>query len=330
MLSEVTKGETMAKFLRQNKLFQPKNIILFVMIAVAIVPTFQAKNASAAACATPATDYGQVSGVSATIDTAGTYRIWTRMAAANSSNNTYLLEVDGTTCYTVGGSGVPVYASGATAYFVNSSANWINTTSTGTTISMSLSAGTHTVKLIGNAPGVVIDRLIFSASTTCTPTGIGNNCADTNPPTMSSIAATSVTQQSATIGWTTNDTSSTWVEYGTSTSYGSSSVLNSSLVTSHSVGLTTLSSGTLYHYRVTSRDEAGNTTVSSDRTFTTASVPTYLAADINQDGVVGILDVSLIISRWNSSGAGLGRSDVNSDGVVNALDLSAVIGKYGQ
>jgi len=320
----------MAKVLRRSSVFLPKTIILYLMLALVLIPTFQSKNAAAAACAAPSTDYGQVTGLSTTIDTAGTYRIWTRMAAANTTDNTYLLEIDGSTCFTVGGSSVPVYASGTSTYFGSTSSNWINATNTGSVVSMSLSVGTHTVKLIGNAPGVVVDRLIFSASTTCTPTGTGNNCADTTLPTISSIAATSVTQQSATIGWTTNDASTTWVEYGTTTSYGSSSTLNTALVTSHSVNLASLSSGTLYHYRVTSRDEAGNSSVSTDRTFTTSSTPTYLAADINQDGAVGILDISLVISRWNTSGAGLGRSDVNADGVVNALDLSSVIGKYGQ
>jgi len=320
----------MANIPRQNRLSRFNKTVLFVMLGLLFIPTFQAENASAAACAAPSTDYGQVSGLSTTIDTAGTYRIWTRMAAANTTNNTYLLEIDGSTCFTVGGSGVPVYAGGATSHFVNNATNWRNTTSSGSTVSMNLSAGSHTVKLIGNSPGVVIDRLIFSASTTCTPTGTGNNCADATAPTSSSIAATSVTHNAATIGWTTNEASTTWVEYGTTTSYGSSSTLNSSLVTSHSVNLTSLAAGTLYHYRVTSRDEAGNATVSTDRTFTTSATQTYPAADINQDGSVGILDISLVISRWNTSGSGLGRSDVNSDGVVNALDLSSVIGKYGQ
>ncbi len=300
------------------------------MLVVAIVPSFQMRHALAAACGAPSTDYGQVTGLTTSIDTAGTYRIWTRMSAPDTTNNTYLLEVDGNTCFTVGGSSVPVYANGTTTYFGNLSADWINTTNTGTTISMSLGVGTHTIKLIGNAPGVVIDRLIFTTSTTCTPTGVGNNCADTTPPTISNVAATNVTHQAATIGWTTNDPSTTWVEYGLTSSYGSSTTLNTSLVTTHSANLSSLTPGTIYHYRVTSTDEAGNKTVSTDRTFTTAATPTYSPSDIDQDGVVGILDVSLLVARWNTSGAGLGRSDINGDGAVNALDLSLLITNYGQ
>ncbi|MFZ1301238.1 MAG: dockerin type I domain-containing protein, partial [Candidatus Microsaccharimonas sp.] len=328
--SVVAKVLNMAKANRTTRLSGVQKFGIFLMLAIAVIPTFQARNASAAACATPSTDYGQVTGLTTTIDTTGTYRIWTRMAAANTTDSNYLLEIDGSTCFTVGGSNVPVYANGASTYFTNSTANWINRTTSNAVVSMNLTAGTHTIKLIGNAPGVVVDRLIFTASTTCTPTGAGGNCADTTPPTQSSIAASSITNQSATISWTTNDASSTWVEYGTTTSYGSSTTLNSLLVTSHTASLTSLTAGTVYHYRVTSTDEAGNTTVSTDRTFTTAATPTYVPADINQDGVVGILDISLIVSKWNTSGAGLGRSDINSDGTVNALDLSIVIAGYGQ
>ena len=194
---------------------------------------------------------------------------------------------------------------------------------------MSLSAGAHSIKLIGNGNGVVVDRVIITASTTCSPSGTGNNCADASAPTLTSIASSSVTHQAATITWSSNEAASTQVQYGTTTSYGTSTTLNTSLVLPHSVGITGLSAGTLYHYRVLSTDEAGNTTVSTDRTFTTASIPTYKAGDVNQDGVVGILDVSLQIAKWNQTGTGLGRSDINGDNVVNILDLSLLIAQYG-
>jgi len=110
------------------------------------------------------------------------------MAAANSTNNTYLLEIDGNTCYTVGGSSVPVYASGSSTRFANNSTNWISKTSSNAQIDLNLTAGNHTVKMIGNAPDVVLDRLVFTQDTACVPTGTGDNCAsppDTTPPVAS-------------------------------------------------------------------------------------------------------------------------------------------------
>src|SRR5882757_1060955 len=144
--------------------------------------------ASAAACTAPSTDYGSVTGLTVNAPAATTYRIWSRMAAADTTNNTYLLEIDGNTCYTVGGSTVPTYANGATTYFANNTTNWISKTSAGAQIDVSLSAGSHTFKLIGSAANVVVDRLIMTQDTTCVPTGTGDNCAnppDTTPPVVS-------------------------------------------------------------------------------------------------------------------------------------------------
>src|SRR5205085_12100561 len=47
--------------------------------------------------------------------------------------------------------------------------------------------------------------------------------------------------------------------------------LNSSLVTSHSVSLSGLSPSTMYHFRVRSKDSAGDAASSSDFTFTTSA-----------------------------------------------------------
>jgi Putative Ig domain len=91
------------------------------------------------------------------------------------------------------------------------------------------------------------------------------------PPVISNIQASGVSSSSATITWTTDVTADSQVEYGTSTTYGLSSALNSSAVTAHSVTLSGLAASMVYHYRVKSRDSAGLLAVSSDNTFTTAA-----------------------------------------------------------
>jgi len=97
-----------------------------------------------------------------------------------------------------------------------------------------------------------------------------NAPADTTPPVISGVTSSGITQTGATISWTTNEASNTQVDYGTTTSYGSSTTLNSAMVTSHSQSLAGLQAATTYHYRVRSRDAAGNLAVSGDYTFTTA------------------------------------------------------------
>lgn len=150
---------------------------LFVVIAALIAATtLQPAVTHAAACTPPGTDYGTVT-FTANISSAGSYRIWTRMAAPNSTNNNYLLDIDSATCYTVGGSTVPTYSTGTSTHFANSTANWISVTTSGSTINHTFTSGNHTIKLIGNSSGVVIDRVIITADTTCTPKGVGDNCA---------------------------------------------------------------------------------------------------------------------------------------------------------
>jgi PGF-pre-PGF domain-containing protein len=96
---------------------------------------------------------------------------------------------------------------------------------------------------------------------------------DTTPPVISNVAVTDVTTTSARITWTTNEPSTSQVEYGTTTAYGTLTPLDPTLVTSHSVALTGLSPGTTYHFRVISIDAAGNKAYSSDFTFTTKTLP---------------------------------------------------------
>jgi hypothetical protein len=94
------------------------------------------------------------------------------------------------------------------------------------------------------------------------------NGADTTGPTITSVSSSSVTNSGATISWSTDEASDTQVQYGMTTGYGSTTTLNPSRVTSHSATLTGLAAGTTYHYRVLSRDAAGNLAVSGDFTFT--------------------------------------------------------------
>jgi Bacterial Ig domain/Right handed beta helix region/Purple acid Phosphatase, N-terminal domain len=101
----------------------------------------------------------------------------------------------------------------------------------------------------------------FTLTTSAAPT----------PLTISSVAASNITFSGATITWTTNVAASSQVDYGTTTNYGQSSALNSTLVSSHSVALSGLAASTVYHYRVRSTDGGGNQATSGDFTFTTAS-----------------------------------------------------------
>ncbi len=91
-------------------------------------------------------------------------------------------------------------------------------------------------------------------------------------PTISQIAVSGITTTGASISWTTDVAATSQVEYGTTTAYGTLTTLNSTLATSHSQALTGLTLGTLYHYRVHSKNSSGVETISGDFVFQTNSV----------------------------------------------------------
>jgi hypothetical protein len=92
-----------------------------------------------------------------------------------------------------------------------------------------------------------------------------------NPPVISAVTATNMTSSSATITWTTDQTSSSQVKYGTTTAYGSLSTLSNTPVTTHSVTITGLTAGTTYNYAVMSTNTGGMQATSANFTFATPS-----------------------------------------------------------
>jgi chitodextrinase len=155
-------------------------MIVAVMAVTGLVGSLGVRSA-AAACTVPATNYGVVTNT-VSIPTDGTYRVWSRIKTPDTTNNTYMLEIDGDACYIVGGdTAIP-----ANAW------TWVDYQAT-TKVDAALTAGTHTYKIIGNKPDVLVDRLIFTADTSCVPVAntTGDNCAsppDTTAPSVSLVA----------------------------------------------------------------------------------------------------------------------------------------------
>ncbi len=90
---------------------------------------------------------------------------------------------------------------------------------------------------------------------------------------ISAVMATNLTASTASIMWRTNQPANSRVEYGLDLAYGSVSIPDTQLVASHVVSLANLSAGTLYHFRVISKDAAGQIAMSKDSTFRTLAPP---------------------------------------------------------
>ncbi len=101
--------------------------------------------------------------------------------------------------------------------------------------------------------------------------------ADTTPPALGAVS-TSANTLGATISWTTDEAATSNVDYGLTSSYGSTKG-KSSFETSHTLAVAPLACATTYHYRVRSADAAGNAAASGDNTFTTGACPSALSSD---------------------------------------------------
>ena len=141
---------------------------------------------------------------------------------------------------------------------------------------------------------------------------------DSTSPTISGIGAGSISSSTAIISWTTNEASTTQVEYGTTTSYGSSTTLDTNLVTSHSVSLTGLSPSTTYNYRVLSRDAAGNLITSTNYKFTTSAIPDTTAPVISGIGINNITSNGATI-KWTTNEPATSQVEYGTSGLYGSF-----------
>jgi len=104
-----------------------------------------------------------------------------------------LLKVDGL-CFTIGNDG-----SAADQW------EWTNNEDGVGSAEMDLNAGNHNVTLAGLEENVGVDRVLFLADQACTPSGTGDNCADSDDTVAPTISLTNPSNNS-TVSGTTNVT----------------------------------------------------------------------------------------------------------------------------
>jgi PGF-pre-PGF domain-containing protein len=92
---------------------------------------------------------------------------------------------------------------------------------------------------------------------------------DTEPPNILNVTNGTVTSSTAIILWNTSEPSTSVVYYSTNQSNLSSSKSDSSLVTEHSVALSSLTGNSTYYYNASSCDSSGNCNTSATYNFTT-------------------------------------------------------------
>jgi serine protease AprX len=128
-------------------------------------------------------------------------------------------------------------------------------------------------------------------------------------------------ESTATVVWTTNEESDSFIFFGLDTGYGETES-DITLVKNHQIILTDLTPSTTYHYIVTSTDEKGNENQSKDQTFATLDITSPIEIEFtNLDNAETLKGVVTIKGRISG-----GVGDIKTvryrldDGAWNDLD----------
>lgn len=118
---------------------------------------------------------------------------------------------------------------------------------------------------------------------------------DVTPPGFTSITIGNVGESTASLSWVTNEETTCTVQYGLTTSYGSTKAAQIGVKT-HSIILTGLTANTTYHFRIVATDLAGNVSNSIDYNFFTASVASNVI-------YIEFYGATISGTTWNTNGA---------------------------
>lgn len=190
---------------------------------------------------------------------------------------------------------------------------------------------------VSSISGTVADQY-GNAVTNFTPsTNLAANKALVIDTTSSviSLVTSSPSTTSASVTWTTDEISSSIVDYGLTSSYGSSTAESdtSPRVNSHSVTISSILPCTTYHFRVRSKDAGLNEATGSDNTFTTTGC-TGSATVIAQQ-TESISDATGGTASLTSGGATLGidipagAAGADADFQIKQLDSSDALSETG-
>ena len=144
---------------------------------------------------------------------------------------------------------------------------------------------------------------------------------DTTPPVIANVSATSITKDSATIIWETDEPSDSMVKYGTQSGNYVEIAYNASYVTRHNIVLTGLIPNTTYYYVVNSTDPSNNSAQSTEHSFKT--FPEIIVSIGDASALSGEnINTSIMISGVTN----LGTADITlsyNQSVVHVVEVSS-------
>jgi phosphodiesterase/alkaline phosphatase D-like protein len=142
---------------------------------------------------------------------------------------------------------------------------------------------------------------------------------DGAPPVITQVSTSAVTTNQATISWSTDEWATRQIEYGTTSALGTATPEDVRLRKAHSVVLSNLVPGTVYQYRVRSRDASGNSSVSTLFSFNTQ--PDFIPPVIsNVSSLIGSVNATVL---WTTDEGADGRVEYGTSsayGVISAIE----------
>jgi hypothetical protein len=138
-------------------------------------------------------------------------------------------------------------------------------------------------------------------------------------PVISNLANSNLTPLSVTITWTTNTGTDSQVEYGTTSSYGTSTPIDSNLSTSHTVVINGLSPETKYYYKAKS-SVSGTTVYKIGTSFTTPPLgnPPTISSVASINVTSSAIDISWSTNKLSDSQVEYGTT--TSYGYTTTID----------
>jgi len=138
---------------------------------------------------------------------------------------------------------------------------------------------------------------------------------DTVLPIISNVTTPVITSKNAKVSWSSDEPATSQVEYGFTDAYGSKTGLSTALVTTRTITLSGLTEYSLYHFRVSSKDAAGNQATSLDYTFTTldSTAPTGSITINNGDLDTNSINVTLNLIATDT-GSGVAEMKFSNNG----------------
>jgi len=278
-----------------------------------------------AAAALPTTTGSATKTIS--VQSAGTYYIWSRMLATDASSDSFWIQIDGGAGINVGDGGVPF---GSWTWVSHQNGN------TSSRVSVSLTQGSHTLTILGREAGTKLDAVVLSPDPNFNPAN--PEIVDSTPPvvTVNSPANNATVGGTAQVNVTATDNSSV----SSVDLLIDNNVVNTQTVGSNSIYTlpwdTTKATNGSHSLMVKATDIAGNVGASSVLNVnvsqptppppppspTPPPPPPTIVGDLNSDGKVNVLDFSILLRNWNTLG---GVADLNHDGIVNVIDFSIML-----